>query len=51
MIDSSVILLQNVLTLTNLQRSDAGKWIVVANNSIDKSEASVEVRDTDCNRY
>ena len=37
------ILLQNVLTLTNLQRSDAGKWIVVANNSIEKSEASVEV--------
>ena len=34
---------KNVLSLTNLQRSDAGKWIVVANNSIDSSEASVEV--------
>ena len=34
---------QNVLSLTNLQRSDAGNWIVVANNTIDSSQASVEV--------
>ena len=36
-------ILQNVLTLTNLQRSDGGKWTVVANNSIGESTADIEV--------
>ena len=32
-----------MLTLTNLQRSDGGKWTVVANNSIGESSADIEV--------
>ena len=39
----SNLILQNVLTLTNLQRSDGGKWTVVANNSIGESTADIEV--------
>ena len=34
---------KNVLTLTNIMKSDAGKWIVIANNSIGETEAPIEV--------
>ena len=37
------MMLQNVLTLKNLQLLDAGKWVVVANNSIGESEADIKV--------
>ena len=37
------MMLQNVLTLKNLQLLDAGRWVVVANNSIGESEADIKV--------
>ena len=34
---------KNVLSLTNIMKSDAGKWIVTANNSIGATDAEIEV--------
>ena len=34
---------KNVLTLTNIMKTDAGKWIVSANNSIGETDAAIEV--------
>ena len=35
--------MDNTITLKNIQKSDAGTWIVIANNSVGPSRGKVKV--------